>query len=43
MATQLKDEDGPVLWFNMEDGGKKVKARIVQATLGATIQDHLRP
>lgn len=39
MATQLKDEDGPVLWFNMEDGGKKVKARIVQATLGATIKE----
>jgi replicative DNA helicase len=39
MATQLTEEDGPVLWFNMEDGGKKVKARIVQATLGMTIQE----
>lgn len=37
MALQLKDEDGPVIVFNMEDQGKKVKIRYIQATLGATI------
>src|SRR5690606_3475037 len=39
MATQLNDDDGPILWFNMEDEGKKVKLRIIQATLGATVPD----
>jgi len=31
MAEQLKEEDGPVLWFNNEEQGKKVKLRIYQA------------
>lgn len=33
MASQLKDEDGPILWFNNEEGGSKVKLRIMQAAL----------
>src|SRR5690606_36805473 len=39
MAEQLKDDDGPILWFNMEDEGKKVQLRIVQASLGASVVD----
>ena len=34
MASQLKDEDGPIVWFNNEEEGKKVKSRIYQAALG---------
>lgn len=36
MARQLKDEDGPILWFNNEEEGRKVKARIIQGSLGVT-------
>ena len=39
MAEQLKDEDGPILWFNNEEGGYKVKVRIMQAALGCTNSD----
>jgi hypothetical protein len=39
MATQLKDDDGPVLWFNMEEPGKNVKLRCVQATLETTVHE----
>lgn len=36
MAEQLKDEDGPILWFNLEEEGHKVKFRLFQASLGLT-------
>ena len=36
MATQLSDGDGPIIWFNNEEGGFKVKVRIMQASLGCT-------
>lgn len=34
MATQLSAEDGPILWFNNEEEGEKVKLRLFQAALG---------
>ena len=34
MAGQLKDEDGPIIWCNNEEEGKKVKSRTYQAALG---------
>lgn len=37
MAEQLKEEDGPILWFNNEEQGKKVKLRCYQACSGATL------
>lgn len=37
MAEQLKESDGPILWFNNEEQGKKVKLRCYQACLGATL------
>lgn len=36
MAAQLKEDDGPVLFFNNEEEGKKVKFRLFQAALGLT-------
>lgn len=36
MAQQLADDAGPILWFNNEEGGMKVKVRIMQASLGCT-------
>lgn len=36
MAEQLKPDDGPILWFNNEEEGRKVKARIIQGSLGVT-------
>lgn len=36
MATQLKEGDGPILWFNNEQGGKDVRKRITQAFFGIT-------
>jgi len=38
MAEQAK---GPVIWFNNEEGGKKVKARIYQASSAATLTELL--
>lgn len=38
MAEQLKETDGPILWFNNEEQGKKVKLRCYQASLGATVK-----
>jgi replicative DNA helicase len=38
-ASQLRDEDGPILWFNNEEDGKKVQIRIFQATLGFHLRD----
>lgn len=34
MLPQLKPEDGPIIWFNNEEGGKKVVRRVVQAYHG---------
>lgn len=34
MASQLAEPDGPILWFNLEEEGKKVKFRLFQAALG---------
>lgn len=36
MAQQLAEDAGPILWFNNEEGGMKVKVRIMQASLGCT-------
>ena len=33
MAEQLSEEDGPIIWFNNEEGGDKVKLRCIQAAL----------
>lgn len=38
-ASQLREEDGPILWFNNEEDGKKVQLRIFQAALGVTLED----
>ena len=34
MSEQLTDADGPVIWFNNEEQGNKVKLRCYQAALG---------
>lgn len=34
MASQIKEEDGPVLWLNNEEQGSKVKLRCYQSTFG---------
>lgn len=34
MVEQLKDEDGPIIWFNNEEQGNKVQTRCAQAVLG---------
>jgi replicative DNA helicase len=39
MAEQLKDEDGPILWFNNEEQGGKVQLRLIQASLGCTVEE----
>jgi len=36
MASQLTEESGPIIWFNNEEGGLKVKVRLMQAALGCT-------
>lgn len=38
-ASQLKEEEGPILWFNNEEDGKKVQLRVFQATLGVTLEE----
>ncbi|MEM4380517.1 MAG: AAA family ATPase [Thermoplasmatales archaeon] len=38
MASQDLNNSGPILWFNNEEQGKKVKLRCYQAALGATIE-----
>lgn len=37
MASQLKDGDGPIIHFNNEEQGDKVKIRHFQAALGVTL------
>ena len=39
MASQLTEDDGPILWFNNEEDGKQVQLRIFQATFGITRQE----
>lgn len=34
MSEQLDDESGPIIWFNNEEQGNKVKLRCYQASLG---------
>jgi len=34
MAEQLSDDAGPIIWFNNEEQGSKVKLRCYQASLG---------
>lgn len=42
MANQLGEYDGPILWFNLEEEGRKVKFRLFQAALGMTKDEILR-
>lgn len=42
MATQLEQNSGPILWFNNEEQGRKVKLRCYQAALGATLPQLLK-
>jgi len=37
MASQLKPDDGPIIWFNNEEVNGTVKIRCFQAALGATL------
>lgn len=37
MAEQLLEEAGPILWFNNEEQGNKVKIRTYQASLGCDL------
>jgi hypothetical protein len=41
MLTQLKDDDGPIVWFNLEEQGNKVMLRVYQAYFGITLQQLL--
>lgn len=34
VSYMAEQADGPVIWFNNEEGGKKVKARVFQGSLG---------
>jgi replicative DNA helicase len=42
MATQLTEDQGPIVWFNNEEQGEKVKIRCVQAVLGIDKDEVLR-
>lgn len=37
MASQLRETDGPIIWFNNEEQGNKVKLRLYQAATGKTL------
>jgi hypothetical protein len=37
MCSQLKDEDGPILWINNEEQSEKVMIRCIQASTEATL------
>lgn len=39
MASQLKENEGPILWFNNEEDGNQVQLRIFQATFGISRQE----
>lgn len=36
MASQLEEEDGPIVWFNNEEQGEKVMRRVYSSALGKT-------
>lgn len=36
MLSQLTDDAGPIIWFNNEEQGSKVKIRVIQAYFGIT-------
>lgn len=39
MADQIKEDQGPIVWFNNEEVGGKVKIRCIQAVLGLTAEE----
>lgn len=39
MSTQLRDDDGPILYFNNEERGDKIAIRMFQAALGLTTDE----
>jgi len=41
MLRALKDEDGPIIWFNNEEQGEKVMLRLYQAYFGCTLEQLL--
>jgi len=41
MAEQLDEDAGPIVWFNNEEQGSKVKLRCYQASLGLTMTELL--
>ena len=41
MLTQLKDDDGPIVWFNNEQVGAEVMLRMYQAFFGLTMEQLL--
>lgn len=41
-AEQLSEEEGPIIWFNNEEDGKKVQLRCYQASLGVTLEELFR-
>lgn len=41
MAEQLDEDAGPIIWFNNEEQGSKVKLRCYQASLGLTMTELL--
>lgn len=42
MAGQIPDSAGPILWFNNEEQGKKVRLRSYEASLGLSQKELLR-
>jgi hypothetical protein len=41
MLTQLNEDSGPIVWFNLEEQGSKVMLRIYQAYFGLTLEQLL--
>ncbi len=39
MAEQIGEDSGPIIWFNNEEQGSKVKLRCYQASLGLTMPE----
>lgn len=39
MSEQLEEDAGPILWFNNEEEGEKVKLRLYQAALGIPLAE----
>lgn len=42
MAEQLKEDSGPIVWFNNEQEGETVMLRCIQAALGLPLMELLR-